>query len=392
LSLSQKNQLLIVICVGINWRQNSRLNIPNMRTLFIPKWDEGNPYQQLLMNALENEGVKTIIKETLSGFTLLIYSLKIRDLDVIHIHWTDPLYIVKYGYEAPFYQRVLTKLLTIIKLLILALDIELTKLSGTKIVWTVHNKYSHDKNHKYVQIAAGWYLIRRVNATDVKCESAEHVVRNLYKVPESENIYIIPHGNYIKQYENTIDKETARSELDIEQNSFIFLYFGSMRTYKGLPELIEAYSSLEGMNDSQLFLVGNKRNVRPVRSALRKADSLDDVTTVPEYVPEDEVQLYFKAADAVVLPFRNILGSGSALLALSFARPLIVRRKGCTPDIVPGTNFLYNSKIEGLRRAMINAYEANDLNEISEQNFMRAETLNWSSIARETKHMYESCR
>jgi glycosyltransferase involved in cell wall biosynthesis len=343
------------------------------------------------MNALENEGVETTIKKTLSAFTLLIYSLKIRDLDVIHIHWFDPLYIVKYGYEAPLYQRLLTKFLTVLKFLALILDVELTKLFGTKIVWTVHNKYDHDKNHKCVQIIAGWYFTKRINAVDVKCESAEHTIRDLYRIPKSESIYVIPHGNYIGQYKNTVNKETARSELDIEQNSFVFLYFGSMRAYKGLPELIEVYSSLEGMNDSQLLLVGNKRNVRPVRLALREANSLDDVTTIPEYVAEDEVQLYFKAADAVVLPFRNILGSGSTLLALSFGCPLVVRRKGCIPDIVPRTNFLYDSQIKGLRQAMINAYEADSLDEISEQNFARAETLSWSSVAKETKQMYESC-
>jgi len=359
-----------------------------MKALFIPKWDKGNPYQRLLMNALENEGVETSIKKTLSAFTLFIYSLKIRDLDVIHIHWPDPLYIVKYGYRAPLYLRLLTKFLTFFKFLVLILDVETTKLIGPKIVWTVHDKYDHDENHKYIQIIAGWYLTKRIDSVDVKCESAERTIRDLYKIPKSKSVYVIPHGNYIDQYENTVNKEAARSELNIDQNSFVFLYFGSMRAYKGLPELIDVYSSLDVMDDSQLLLVGNNRNVRPVRSALNKADSLEDVTTVQEYVADDEVQLYFNAADAVVLPFRDILGSGSTILALSFGCPLVVRRKGCIPDIVPETNFLYDSQIKGLRQAMIDAYESDDLSNISSENLGAAKSNDWSKAANLTLKMY----
>jgi len=361
-----------------------------MKVLFIPKWDGANPYQRLLMDALEDEGIETTINTVFPLFTLLAHSLKDRDVDIIHIHWPDPLYLAKYGYDAPFYQRFLTKLLTVAKFLLLILDVELARLLGTKIVWTVHDKYDHDENHKHIQVIAGWYLTRRVDGVDMKCKSAERTIRELYNVPKSESINIIPHGHYIEYYENTVTKEMARTELNIDQNSFVYLYFGSMRAYKGLPELIKAYSSLTVVGKSQLFLVGTKRNVRPVRTALKKAEGVEDIITLPKYVPDNEVQLYFKAADVVVLPFRDILGSGSTLLAMSFGRPLVVRRKGCIPDIVPGANFLYDSQIKGLRQAMTDAYEAENLEEISEKNIARARAMDWSSVARETKKMYES--
>lgn len=361
-----------------------------MKVLFIPKWDESNPYQQLVMKALEAEGVETNIKETFPIFTLLIHSLLDRDLDVVHIHWPDPLYILKYGYDAPFYQRILTKSATILGFFLLVLDVEFTKLFGPDIVWTVHDKYDHNENHKYVQIIAGSYLARRVDEVEVKCASAEHTIRDLYAIPDSVRINIIPHGNYIGQYQNNINKEDARAELNVEQDAFICLYFGSMRAYKGLPELIEAYSSLDDVDNSRLLLVGNKRDEQPVESALKKAEKMNNIITVPEYMPDNEVQLYFNAADVIVLPFRDILGSGSTLLALSFGCPLVVRKKGCIPDTVPETNFLYESQIKGLRQALIDAHKADNLDAISEQNFAQAKALNWSSIGKQTKQMYRS--
>lgn len=361
-----------------------------MKVLFIPKWDDANPYQRLLMDALEEEDVETSIKNTYPIFTLLIHSLMNRELDIIHLHWPDPLYLFKYGYDAPYHQRFLTKIATIFRLFLLVLDVELTRLFGPKIVWTVHDKYDHNENHRHVQIIAGWYLTRRVDDIEVKCSSAEDIIRELYRIPESKEVNIIPHGNYIGEYENSVNKKEAREELSIGKDTFVYLYFGSMRAYKGLPELIEVYNTFEKREDSKLLLVGKKRNEGPVISALNRAEDINEIITVTEYVPDVDVQLYFNAADVVVLPFRDILGSGSALLALSFGCPLVVRKKGCVPDIVPEENFLYEGQIIGLQQAMFAAYEAEDLDDISEQNFASAEALDWASIAMETKQMYES--
>jgi glycosyltransferase involved in cell wall biosynthesis len=295
---------------------------------------------------------------------------------------------VKYGHKGPPHHIAITKMLTIIKSIIFVADVELAKLTGVDIVWTIHDKYDHEENHKNIQILMGQYLVRRVDKIKVECSEAEKIVRDLYSVPSSKTIHVIPEGNYIDEYENAVTKKEARSELDIDSDDFVYLYFGSMRPYKGLPELVEAHTKSKQLDNTQLFLVGQERGEDDVQSALQKARESDNITVVTEYIPDDEIQLYFNAVDTVALPFRNILTSGSVLLSMGFGCPLVVRKLGCIPEIVPIENFLYKSQIEGLRQAMIAAYETENLDDISDQNLARAEELNWSFVAKETIRMY----
>jgi beta-1,4-mannosyltransferase len=51
------------------------------------------------------------------------------------------------------------------------------------------------------------------------------------------------------------------------------------------------------------------------------------------HVPDDEVQRYLRAADLVALPFRDITNSASALLALSFDRPVLVPARGAMGEL-----------------------------------------------------------
>lgn len=52
-----------------------------------------------------------------------------------------------------------------------------------------------------------------------------------------------------------------------------------------------------------------------------------------DFIPKEKVQLFFRAADGVVLPYTEILNSGSALLALSFNRPVLVPEKGAMGEL-----------------------------------------------------------
>jgi beta-1,4-mannosyltransferase len=57
------------------------------------------------------------------------------------------------------------------------------------------------------------------------------------------------------------------------------------------------------------------------------------VRTYLDFIPQDQAQLYFRAADLVVLPYREILNSGSALLALSFDCPILVPLRGTLGEL-----------------------------------------------------------
>jgi hypothetical protein len=71
-----------------------------------------------------------------------------------------------------------------------------------------------------------------------------------------------------------------------------------------------------------------------MRERLERGASSDArVSLFLQFVPEESIQRYLRAADLVVLPFSEILNSGSALLALSFDRPILVPAKGAMAEL-----------------------------------------------------------
>jgi len=96
------------------------------------------------------------------------------------------------------------------------------------------------------------------------------------------------------------------------------------------------------------------------------------------------------AADVVVLPFQDILTSGSALLAMSFGKPVIAPRMGCIPEALDRKGvFLYtHNEEEALLRAFQQASLA-DLAAMGKYNYRKAKRFDWNEIAQKTCELYK---
>jgi len=147
-------------------------------------------------------------------------------------------------------------------------------------------------------------------------------------------VAVIPHGHYIDAYPNAVTRAEARRALHLPSSltvnhspftidhSLTLLFLGLLRPYKGLEELLPAFRSLPDPN-AALLIAGRPR---PGDYAARLAVQANDDPRVrwhPHFVPDNEVQLWMNAADAVVLPYRQITTSGAAMLAWSFGKPVI---------------------------------------------------------------------
>ena len=93
---------------------------------------------------------------------------------------------------------------------------------------------------------------------------------------------------------------------------------------------------------ARLLIAGRPRGGAST-TRLAAAAAADRRIRLPlRFVPDDELQVWLRAADVVVLPFRDILTSGSAILALSFGRPVVAPALGCLPETVPTAGVLYD--------------------------------------------------
>jgi glycosyltransferase involved in cell wall biosynthesis len=133
------------------------------------------------------------------------------------------------------------------------------------------------------------------------------------------------------------------------------LFLGALRPYKGLEDLIQAFKDMP--EDVRLLVAGvaTPEYGRHIRSLCGPDPRIVART---ELVPEDELQVYYAAADAVVLPFRRVLTSGSAVGAMSFGRAVIAPATGCLPELIDErSGILYQGSgpdalLTALRRAL----------------------------------------
>jgi beta-1,4-mannosyltransferase len=145
-------------------------------------------------------------------------------------------------------------------------------------------------------------------------------------------LFVVPHGHYRQLYPNTMTRAEARFALGIDQNAPVLSFVGQIREYKNVPELITRFRELQ---DPALRLLVAGRSTSPRLDERLRAVAGGDprVRLDLRLVPEDEIQVFLNAADLIVLPYRDVLNSGAALLALSFNRPVLAPEAGALPEL-----------------------------------------------------------
>jgi glycosyltransferase involved in cell wall biosynthesis len=110
------------------------------------------------------------------------------------------------------------------------------------------------------------------------------------------------------------------------------LFVGAVRAYKNVDTLVRAFRDVTTPNAS-LYIVGSPNSAKLAESILAEASSDNRVSVLFEFVEPKALSAYLSAADLVVLPYRDILNSGSALLALSLNRPILVPDLGAMGEL-----------------------------------------------------------
>lgn len=203
----------------------------------------------------------------------------------------------------------------------------------------------------------GKLLRRNLNAYITHSESDKKLVAERYAIAPDQ-IHVIPHALY-DQYGELLDIEKARKDLSINED-FVILSFGLIRKYKGIPHLIRAFEQLpqEILEKSRLLIVGEIwEDRKELLDQIKASPFLDKITLVDEYIPDEKVNLYFSAADVLVLPYLRASQSGIAHIAMSFGKPVVVSEVGGLKESMAnyeGTFFVPPGDVSSIREAILN--------------------------------------
>ncbi|MBC8145513.1 MAG: glycosyltransferase [bacterium] len=165
------------------------------------------------------------------------------------------------------------------------------------------------------------------------CQSStvlEQLARTFPDIPRT----MLPHPVY-ENFGETIPRDVARRELGIG-SPHVLLFFGFVRAYKGLDRLLAAMPEIvKRVPDVQLLVVGEFFEDRePYLRAIREGGVDDHVTIHDAYVPNEDVALWFSAADMLVLPYHSATNSGIVQIGSNFAVPAIVTNVGSLSEVV----------------------------------------------------------
>ena len=146
-------------------------------------------------------------------------------------------------------------------------------------------------------------------------------------------VRVHPHPSYEIFSRSAPSREEARRALDLDGR--VILFFGYVRPYKGLEDLLQALILARPDAWDRLVVVGEfYEPPERYRPWLTDAKLRDKVRVVNRYVPNEEVARYFAAADVAALPYREATGSGIAQIAFGAGLPVIATRTGGLEEVV----------------------------------------------------------
>jgi glycosyltransferase involved in cell wall biosynthesis len=157
----------------------------------------------------------------------------------------------------------------------------------------------------------------------------------LRRIPSMDRAALVPFG---ADDPPPVDRAAARRRLGLESDTFAILFFGFLSPYKGLDRLLEILDLSEisgGLQGREVRLIvagdanpnhaGNRRYLRSVESVKQRAR--EQGALVAGFIEEEEIGLYYAAADVVLIPYRIFFSSSYALsLAISYQRPVLLSR------------------------------------------------------------------
>ncbi|MBB6671728.1 glycosyltransferase family 4 protein [Cohnella nanjingensis] len=293
-----------------------------MTVFMLPIQSDGNKYIELLVRSLERQGlsVRAFNKKRI---------WRMKRGDSFHIHWPSYHYTGRNRWITGAKAAVFLSLLLILRA------------RGLRIVWTVHNVWPHRSGETRYDRRMRTWLCALCSHVIVMGPSVKDEVRHAFRVKERK-IVCIPHGHYRDAYASAgLD---VRERHGIPADAYLFAFIGQVSPYKGIDQLLRSFGQIQ---DARTHLLIAGRPSADFDAAVL-ADAGDRVHLSLTFVQDDELADYIRCADAIVLPYKKITTSGSAILALSYATPVVAPDVGVLRDyLTPDTALLYDPSDDG---------------------------------------------
>jgi D-inositol-3-phosphate glycosyltransferase len=215
------------------------------------------------------------------------------------------------------------------------------KLLGKKIALTAHNVNAgkRDANDSWLNRLTLRIQYRLADRIFVHTEQMKGELVDDFGVP-ARAVAVIPFGINTTVANTDLTPAQARARLGIAPGERAILFFGNIRPYKGLDLLVAAFQRLAaGSSAYRLVIAGEPRDdcaeyLAAIQQAIGRDPHRERIIQHLRFIPDEETELYFKAADVLVLPYREVFQSGVLFLGYGFGLPVVAADVGALRDDV----------------------------------------------------------
>jgi glycosyltransferase involved in cell wall biosynthesis len=277
------------------------------------------------------------------------------------------------------------------------------RLLGKRLVLTVHN-VNIRKRDGNDGLLNRWTLkaqYRLAHHLFVHTEQMKRELKADFGVWE-DKISVIPFGINDTVPITALTRAAAREQLGLESSQPALLFFGNIAAYKGLEYLVDAMEQVaRTLPNARLIIAGRPKGEEAYWARLEQrisSSGLDNlVIRRIEYVPDEAIEIYFKAADVLVLPYVRVFQSGVLFLGYNFGLPVIASDVGALrEEIIDGqTGIVCAARDTGALSAAIKHYFASEMYRTLESRrsairAFAAQQYSWSKVASITVGVYRS--
>ncbi|QIK76990.1 glycosyltransferase [Nocardioides piscis] len=306
---------------GLAVARSEQASPPPRRALhYFPDYNRANPYQGMLFAELDAVDAYPV------GVSDVVEHLENRSVasvpGTLNIHWTTP--IMQHA-TGPFRAAI--------ELDRFSAALHKFRTAGGRLVWTLHNVLPHEARHVWAETKLAQLLADRADAIHALSEITARQASEVLRL-DPRRVVVIEHSSYVGCYPDWISREAARSHLGLSASDKVLVALGGIRPYKGLGRLLDVFHELAEEDPSlHLLVAGKPAQTQETAGLERRCELSSRVISEFSHVPDDQLQVWFGAADLAVLPYSRILNSGVFWLAQTFGLPIVGPRTGALLDL-----------------------------------------------------------
>lgn len=289
-----------------------------------------NPFQSMLYSHMAAKGIATLPCADLRSARVMRHLLPSTVTVVAHQHWTHQ---VLHHATARGAAKAVDEFI---------IGVRSLQHSGIPVMWTIHNALPHDARFVDDEMRLQHELSLIADKVHVMSPRTSELCAPWFATP-GDKVMSIPHPSYDGVYPDSITRNMARAQLGIAEDEVVFVMFGAIKGYKGINDALSAIDALALSRKVRLIVAGRADAQPATRQVVDEVRSRSYALLRPELIPADEVQIYMRAADIALLPYRRTLNSGALALSLTFSLPVVMPNdSGSTPLLDPTFSETYD--------------------------------------------------